>query len=109
MYHVQTVNKDEGRVKTEKDNVRVVLRNCGYPELALKESEQLGKRQMGREEEVDDSWQNIGANLVCLNFTIRDNRIYYYNIHVSRIHRCFILINSNFMYLVFISLMYFNQ
>ena len=46
--------KDEGRVKTEKEMVRVALRNCGYPEWALKEGKQLGKRQKGRKEEVDE-------------------------------------------------------
>ena len=35
------------------EKVRVALRNCGYLEWALKEGEQLGKRQKRREEEVD--------------------------------------------------------
>ena len=35
----------------EKEKVRVALRHCGYPEWALKEGEQLGKRQKRRDEE----------------------------------------------------------
>ena len=33
--------------------MRVGLRNCGYLEWALKEGDQLGKRQKRREEEVN--------------------------------------------------------
>ena len=32
----ETLIKDEGRMKIEKEKVRVALRNCGYPEWALK-------------------------------------------------------------------------
>ena len=50
--------RDERRVKTEKEKARVALRNCGYPELALKEGEQLGKRQKRREENVEGHGEN---------------------------------------------------
>ena len=43
MYHTKTLIKDKGRTKTEKERERVALRNCVYPEWALKEGEQLGK------------------------------------------------------------------
>ena len=52
MHRVETLIKDEGRVKREKEKVRVALRNCGYPDWALKEGEQLGKREKRREEEM---------------------------------------------------------
>ena len=29
---VETLIMDEGRIKTEKEKLRVALRNCGYPE-----------------------------------------------------------------------------
>ena len=47
MHHVETLITDESRVKREKEKVSVHLRNCGYLEWALKEGEQLGKRQKG--------------------------------------------------------------
>ena len=45
--------KDEERIKTQQEKVRVALRNCGYLEWTLNEGEQLGKTQKKREEEVD--------------------------------------------------------
>ena len=45
MHHAETLIKDKSRVKTEKENVRVALMNCGYLEWALIEGEQIGKRQ----------------------------------------------------------------
>ena len=45
MHHTETLIKDEGRVKIEKEKVRVALRDCSYPDWALKEGEQLGKRE----------------------------------------------------------------
>ena len=53
IHQAETLIKDEGRIKTEKEKVRVTLRNCGYPDQALKEGEQLGKRQKWREEKVE--------------------------------------------------------
>ena len=47
-----TLIKDECRVKAGKEKVRVALRNRGYPEWALKEGDQLWKRQKRRKEEV---------------------------------------------------------
>ena len=44
--------KGGGRRKTAKEKVRVSLRNCGYPEWALKEGEQIGRRRKRREEEM---------------------------------------------------------
>ena len=52
MHQVETLIKDEGRMKAEKEKVRVVLRNCGYPEWDLKEGEQLAQRQKRSEEEM---------------------------------------------------------
>ena len=52
IYGAETLLKDEGRIKTEKEKAQVALRNCGYPEWALKEGEQLGKRQKWSEEEI---------------------------------------------------------
>ena len=52
MHRAEIVISDEGRVKIEKENVRVALRNCGYPDSALKEGEQLGKREMRKEEDM---------------------------------------------------------
>ena len=52
MHHAETLIKDEGRVKIEKEKVRVALKNCGYPDWALKEGEQLGKGEKRREEEM---------------------------------------------------------
>ena len=53
IHHAETLIKDEERVNTWKEKVREAMRNCGYPEWALKEGEQLSKRQKRREEEVD--------------------------------------------------------
>ena len=52
MYHAETLIKDEWMIKTEKEKVRVVLRNRGNSESALKEGEQLRKRQKRKEKEV---------------------------------------------------------
>ena len=52
MFHTKPFVKDEERTKTEKEKVRVALRNCGYPEWDMRDGEQLGKRQKRREEEV---------------------------------------------------------
>ena len=52
MHHAETLIKGEGRVKIEKEKVRVALGNCGYHDWALKEWEQLGKRNKRREEEM---------------------------------------------------------
>ena len=51
MHHAETLIKYEGSVKKEKEKVRAALKNCGYPDWALKEGEQLGKRKK-REEEM---------------------------------------------------------
>ena len=50
MHCAETLIRDEGRMKTEKEKVRVALRNCRYPEWALKEGDQLGKKQKRKEE-----------------------------------------------------------
>ena len=52
MHHTERLIKDKGRMKREKEKVRVALTNCGYPEWALKEEQQLGKRQKMMEEEM---------------------------------------------------------
>ena len=52
MHHAETVIKDEGRVKIEKEKVRIAVRNCSYPDWSLKEGEQLGKRKKRRQEEM---------------------------------------------------------
>ena len=46
---VETLIKDEGRIKTANEKVRVALENCGYPEWALKDGRQLSKRQNWRD------------------------------------------------------------
>ena len=51
MHLAETPIKDEVKVKIEKEKVRVALKNCDYPDSALKEGDQLGKRQKRREEE----------------------------------------------------------
>ena len=58
MYHAKAPIRDESRVNTEKEKVRVVLRHCRYIEWALNEGEQLGKRQNRREEEVKELGDN---------------------------------------------------
>ena len=35
VHRAETLIKDEWRIKTEKETVRVAVRNCGYPEWAL--------------------------------------------------------------------------
>ena len=52
IHHAETLVNDEGSMKTEKEKVRLDLRNCGHPEWALKKGEQLGKRQKRREEDL---------------------------------------------------------
>ena len=52
MHHAETLIKDERRMKTEKEKVRVALMNCHSLEWALKEGEQLAKRQKRMEEEL---------------------------------------------------------
>ena len=52
MHHAETLIKDERVVKIEKEKARVALKNCGYPDWALKEGEPLRKREKRREEEM---------------------------------------------------------
>ena len=47
MHWVYTLISDAGRREREKDKVRRAVRNCGYPEWALKE----GGRTEGKERE----------------------------------------------------------
>ena len=54
MHHAETLIKDVGRVKIEKEKLRVALRNCGYPDWVLKEGEQVGKREKRSEEEMQE-------------------------------------------------------
>ena len=44
MQYIETLIMNKERIKTEKEKVRVALRNCSYLEWVLKEDEQLGKR-----------------------------------------------------------------
>ena len=52
MRHAEALIKDRG-IRTEKEKVRVALRNCVFPEWALNEGEQLDNRQKRREEEEE--------------------------------------------------------
>ena len=45
----------------EKEKIRTALRNCGYPEWALKEGEQRGKkRDTERKEENTETEKSVG-------------------------------------------------
>ena len=52
IHRAETLIKDEGSVKIETEKVRVAWKNCGYSDWALKEGEQLGKREKWKEEEM---------------------------------------------------------
>ena len=60
MHCAETLIKDECRVKTEKEKVRVALGNCDYLGSALKEGEQPGKRQKSRKKDVDGAGDKEG-------------------------------------------------
>ena len=53
MHNMETLIKDEWRIRTEKGMLRVALTNCSYPEWDLKEREHLDKRQKRKEEDEE--------------------------------------------------------
>ena len=74
MHHTKTLINDERRIKSEKEKVRVALRNYGYCAWVLKEGEQLdketdeeggrsgGTRCQGRTGETEESFSGAGVH-----------------------------------------------
>ena len=53
MNQADTLISYEDRRESEKEKVRQALRNCGYPDWALKEGEQRGKTKLRGEQEPE--------------------------------------------------------
>ena len=61
MHRADTIISDNNLKKVEKEKIRTALRNCGYPEWALKEGEQRGKkRDTERKEENTETEKPVG-------------------------------------------------
>ena len=62
MHRADTIISDNNLKKVEKEKIRTALRNCGYPEWALKEGEQQGKkRDTERKEENTETEKPVGV------------------------------------------------
>ena len=80
MHRADTLIKDEELRKKEKDNIRKALRDCLYPEWALKKGEDLGKKEKKQNDKKDEVTKDKPVGFAVLPYiqgvTERLQRVY---------------------------------